>query len=176
MLQPLTRCTVLTPQPQVHRRASSFQRCCTGTPHRALSRRGARGTCPAPIYLQRSAPAQLCAMSNPLTATCSSPSMQGLVLGAPSCSGVQADLADTDTHFYTFTTNGKTFSAGCWLCLCDVWHPQPCFSEPLTEQLWPGLCNARLVPKCVQRCLQGAMTTYSSFIILFLINMCAFIN
>lgn len=132
--------------------------------------------CPAPIYLQKLAPAQLCAMSNPLTGTCSSPSTQGLALGAPSCSGVQGDLADTGTCFYTLTMNGKTFRAGCWLCLCEVWHPQSCSSEPLTEQLCPGLYNTCLVSNHVRRCLQGAMTTYNSFIILFLINMPAFIN
>ena len=102
--------------------------------------------------------------------------MQGLVLGAPRCSGVQAGLADADTHFYTSTMSGKTFGAGCWLCLCEVWRPQLCSSEPLTEQLRPGLCDTRLAPHHVQRGLQGAVTTYNSFMILFLINVCAFIN
>lgn len=147
---------------------------CTHT-HTHTAEEEAR-VCPAPIYLQKLAPAQLCAMSNPLTATCSSPSTQGLALGAPSCSGVQGDLADTGTCFYTLTMNGKTFRAGCWLCLCEVWHPQSCSSEPLTEQLCPGLYNTCLVSNHVRRCLQGAMTTYNSFIILFLINMPAFIN
>lgn len=178
VLQLLTRCTALSHQPQVHEKSSSYQHRCAGTPLSICTHTAEEEprVCPAPIYLQKSAPAQLCAMSNPLTATCSSPSTQGLALGAPSCSGVQGDLADTGTCFYTLTMNGKTFRAGCWLCLCEVWHPQSCSSEPLTEQLCPGLYNTCLVSNHVRRCLQGAMTTYNSFIILFLINMPAFIN